>query len=94
MFVKGANWIPDDAFPHRVDRDALRARLAQAAEAGLNLLRVWGGGIYEADDFYDECDERGMMIWQDFLFACAAYTEEEPLRSRGRSPRPATTSPG
>ena len=45
-----------------------------------NLLRVWGGGIYESDDFYDVCDELGILVWQDFLFACAAYSEEEPLR--------------
>jgi len=81
IFVKGANWIPDDAFPHRVTRDRYAARLGQAREAGLNLLRVWGGGIFESDDFYDECDERGLLVWQDFLFACAAYAEEEPLRS-------------
>jgi beta-mannosidase len=81
VFVKGANWIPDDAFPHRVTRERYAARLAQAEDAGLNLLRVWGGGIYESDDFYEECDERGLMVWQDFLFACAAYSEEEPFRS-------------
>jgi beta-mannosidase len=81
VFVKGANWIPDDAFPHRVTRERYAARLAQAEDAGLNLLRVWGGGIFESDDFYQECDERGLMVWQDFLFACAAYSEEEPLRS-------------
>jgi beta-mannosidase len=81
VFVKGVNWIPDDAFPHRVDRARYADRLAQAEEAGVNLIRVWGGGIFEADDFYDECDERGLMVWQDFLFACAAYSEEEPLRS-------------
>lgn len=81
VFVKGANWIPDDAFPHRVTRDRYQRRLAQAEEAGINLLRVWGGGIYEADDFYRECDQRGIMTWQDFLFSCAAYAEEEPLRS-------------
>ncbi|MDQ1708939.1 MAG: beta-mannosidase, partial [Frankiaceae bacterium] len=81
IFVKGANWIPDDAFPHRVDRQRYAARLAQAAEANVNLLRVWGGGIFESDDFYAECDERGLLVWQDFLFACAAYAEEEPLRA-------------
>jgi beta-mannosidase len=78
--VRGANWIPDDAFPHRVTRDRYAARIAQAEFAGLNLLRVWGGGIYEAEDFYDLCDERGILTWQDFLFACASYAEEEPLR--------------
>jgi len=81
VWIKGANWIPDDAFPHRVTRDRYAARIAQAEAANINLLRVWGGGIYEADDFYDLCDERGILTWQDFLFACAAYSEAEPLRA-------------
>lgn len=81
ILVKGANWIPDDAFPSRIDRARYRRRLEQASAAGLNLIRVWGGGIYEADDFYELCDELGLLSWQDFLFACAAYAEEEPLRS-------------
>ena len=54
---------------------------ARRVDANLNLIRVWGGGIYEADDFYDVADELGLLTWQDFLFACAAYAEEEPLRS-------------
>jgi beta-mannosidase len=81
VFVKGANWIPDDVFPHRVTRERYAQRIAQSCEAGINLLRVWAGGIYETRDFYDICDERGVLVWQDFLFACAAYSEEEPLRS-------------
>ena len=81
VWVKGANWIPDDAFVHRVDRARYGRRLDHAEQAGLNLLRVWGGGIYEADDFYELCDERGILTWQDFAFACAAYSEDEPLRS-------------
>ncbi|MFE5670458.1 glycoside hydrolase family 2 protein [Agromyces sp. NPDC056523] len=81
VFVKGANWIPDDALPVRVDRARYARRLHQARAANLNLVRVWGGGIYEADDFYELCDELGLLTWQDFLFACAAYPEEEPLRS-------------
>ena len=60
---------------------ALRRRFEQALDANLNLIRVWGGGIYESDDFYELCDELGLLVWQDFLFACAAYAEEEPLRS-------------
>jgi beta-mannosidase len=81
IYIKGANWIPDDAFVHRVDRARYEERVLQAASANINLLRVWGGGIYESDDFYDVCDERGILTWQDFLFACAAYSEEEPMRS-------------
>jgi beta-mannosidase len=81
VFVRGANWIPDDAFPSRVDRARYARRISDATEANINLLRVWGGGIYESDDFYELCDERGVLVWQDFLFACAAYPEEEPLWS-------------
>jgi beta-mannosidase len=81
IYIKGANWIPDDAFVHRVDRARYEERILQAASANINLLRVWGGGIYESDDFFDVCDEQGMLSWQDFLFACAAYSEEEPMRS-------------
>ncbi|MFI7079921.1 glycoside hydrolase family 2 protein [Micromonospora sp. NPDC049903] len=81
LFVRGVNWIPDDAFPHRVTRDRLAHRFDQAEAANVNLLRVWGGGRYESDDFYDLADERGLLVQQDFLFACAAYPEEEPLRT-------------
>ena len=81
VLVKGANWIPDDCFPHRVDRERYATRVTDATDAGVNLLRVWGGGLFESDDFYDVCDETGVLVWQDFLFACAAYAEEEPLRS-------------
>ncbi|NIJ04679.1 glycoside hydrolase family 2 protein [Frigoribacterium faeni] len=80
VWTRGANWIPDDAFVTRVTRDRVAARLDQAEFANMNLLRVWGGGYYESDDFYELCDERGIMTWQDFLFACASYAEEEPLR--------------
>ena len=82
IWVKGANWIPDDAFFHRVDRARYGRRLDQAVTANLNLLRVWGGGMYESDDFYAECDARGILVWQDFAFACAAYSEGEPLWSQ------------
>jgi beta-mannosidase len=79
VFVKGANWIPDDHLMTRITPARLRERITQAVDAHMNLLRVWGGGIYETDDFYDICDELGVMVWQDFLFACAAYTEDSPL---------------
>ncbi|WP_442738463.1 glycoside hydrolase family 2 protein [Streptomyces pseudogriseolus] len=80
LFARGVNWIPDDAFPSRITRDRYRRRLEQAAAAGVDLVRVWGGGIYESEDFYDACDELGLLVWQDFPFACAAYPEEQPLR--------------
>ncbi|HEY9525282.1 MAG TPA: glycoside hydrolase family 2 protein [Thermopolyspora sp.] len=81
VFVRGVNWIPDDCFPSRITRGRLAERLQQAAAAGVNLLRVWGGGMYESDDFYDLADSLGLLVWQDFPFACAAYPEEEPFRS-------------
>ena len=79
MFAKGANWIPDDHFLTRITPERVRRRLDQALGANVNLIRVWGGGIYESEDFYDACDERGILVWQDFLLACATYPEEAPL---------------
>ncbi|GJF27225.1 glycoside hydrolase family 2 protein [Streptomyces sp. HO565] len=80
IFARGVNWIPEDVFPSRITPDRYRTRLRQTADAGVDLVRIWGGGIYEDDAFYDACDELGLMVWQDFLFACAAYPEEQPLR--------------
>ncbi|GAA3786733.1 glycoside hydrolase family 2 protein [Streptomyces phyllanthi] len=80
LFARGVNWIPDDVFPSRITRERYRERLTQAADAGVDLVRVWGGGIYESEDFYEACDELGLLVWQDFPFACAAYPEEQPLR--------------
>jgi beta-mannosidase len=80
VYVRGANWIPDDAFVTRLDAGTYERSVRDAVEAGMNLLRVWGGGIYESEHFYRTCDELGVLVWQDFLFACAAYAEEEPLR--------------
>ena len=79
VFIKGANWIPDDHLLTRITRERIERRLDQALGANLNLLRVWGGGIYESEDFYTACSERGLLVWQDFLLACAAYPEEEPF---------------
>jgi len=79
VYCKGANWIPDDCFPSRLTHDRLRQRITQARDAHMNMLRVWGGGMYESYDFYNLCDELGILVWQDFLMACAAYAEEEPF---------------
>lgn len=81
VFCKGANWIPEGLFPDDRSPEKIRERVRQAAAANMNMLRVWGGGFYESDEFYDECDRLGIMVWQDFMFACACYPEEEPLRS-------------
>jgi beta-mannosidase len=75
VFCRGANWIPDDCFPSRVTPRQVHHRLDQAVGANLNMIRVWGGGLYESDFFYDRCDELGLMVWQDMLFACAMYPE-------------------
>lgn len=72
-FVKGANYIPQDLFLPRVDTARYEALVGTAAESNMNMLRVWGGGIYEEDLFYDLCDERGIMVWEDFMFACSFY---------------------
>jgi beta-mannosidase len=77
VWVRGLDWIPDDPFPARITPERYRARLAEAVAAGANTVRVWGGGIYEADAFYDACDELGLLVIQDFLFACAAYPEDD-----------------
>jgi beta-mannosidase len=79
VYICGANWIPDDCFLPRVTPERYAARIAQARAANMNMLRVWGGGIYETEAFYEECDRQGMLVWQDFLFACAAYPEEGDL---------------
>ena len=81
VYCKGANWIPDDCFPHRVSSDRYRRRIGQALDANMNMLRVWGGGLYESHDFYDACDQMGVMVWQDFLAACAAYPEDEETKA-------------
>ncbi|MEL7238083.1 MAG: DUF2271 domain-containing protein, partial [Planctomycetota bacterium] len=80
VYCKGSNWIPDDCFPHRVDKARYRRRIEQAKNANMNMLRIWGGGLFESDDLYDICDELGVMVWQDFLFACAAYHEDEQTK--------------
>lgn len=77
VFAKGANWIPDDAFPARTTRDRVFAQVRMARDCGMNMLRVWGGGLYESTDFYDACDELGLLVWQDFPYACALYPEDD-----------------
>ena len=73
VFMKGANWIPADHFLPRVTKDKYRKLLLDAKEANINMLRVWGGGVYEDNAFYDLCDSLGILVWQDFMFACAMY---------------------
>ena len=73
IFAKGANWIPADSFTTRLNKNDYASLIASARDANMNMLRVWGGGIYEPDVFYELCDEMGIMVWQDFMFACSMY---------------------
>ncbi|PVD35823.1 hypothetical protein C0Q70_02792 [Pomacea canaliculata] len=73
VFLKGTNWIPADSFQERITKDRLRILLQSAADAHINSMRVWGGGVYESEDFYDLTDELGIMIWQDLMFSDALY---------------------
>ncbi len=79
LWIRGANWIPDDPFPTRVTLARYRQRLDDMLEVGITGIRVWGGGIYESEDFYNLCDAEGVVVWQDFLFACAAYPETSAM---------------
>ncbi|XP_077093434.1 beta-mannosidase isoform X2 [Siphateles boraxobius] len=76
IFLKGSNWIPVHAFQDQVTTDMITILLQSAQKANMNALRVWGGGVYEQGIFYSLCDMYGIMIWQDFMFACALYPTE------------------
>ena len=75
--MKGVNYIPQDVFTPRVKADDYEEILQSAVDANMNMVRVWGGGIYEEDIFYDLCDKYGLLVWQDFMFACAMYPGDE-----------------
>jgi beta-mannosidase len=76
VFAKGANYVPQDNFIPRVTMRQYEQTIADAASANMNMLRVWGGGTYESDYFYELCDKHGIMVWQDFMFACSLYPSE------------------
>ena len=73
VFAKGSNWIPADSFLTRFSNERLEKLIADAAASHQNMLRVWGGGLYEEERFYDLCDKYGILIWQDFVFSCSIY---------------------
>lgn len=73
VFMAGSNWIPGDSFPSRMTPERYKKWLGLLLNGGQNAIRVWGGGYYEKDIFYDLCDELGILVWQDFMFACGAY---------------------
>ncbi|MBZ5640759.1 MAG: ABC transporter permease, partial [Acidobacteriia bacterium] len=77
IFAKGTNWIPADSFPSRMTGNRYRNLLRSCRDTHMNLIRVWGGGIYEDDEFYNLCDEMGLLVWQDFMFSCTLYPADE-----------------
>jgi len=77
VFAKGANWVPPSIFAGSVNSNDYEKLLSAAAKANINMLRVWGGGYYEAEEFYELCSELGIMVWQDFMFACAYYPDRQ-----------------
>lgn len=80
VFIRGTNWVPLDAF-HSRDRERLPMACALLDESGCNMIRVWGGGVYESDELYDWCDRHGVLVWQDFMMGCAAYPQTEAFAS-------------
>jgi len=78
IFVKGGNFVPADLITPRLDRKAYEELVELALEANFNMLRVWGGGMYESDDFYELCDRKGILVWQEFIFACSRYPADDP----------------
>lgn len=79
FFAKGANYVPPSSFPDQVDSTTLDELIKEAKESNFNMLRVWGGGYFETDEFYELCDQYGILIWQDFMFACAMYPDNPDL---------------
>lgn len=84
VFAKGSNHIPNDSFMTEVTEERYRHEIATAVESNMNMLRVWGGGVYEEEDFYRLCDEYGLLVWQDFMFACSMYPGDEPFLNNVR----------
>ncbi|GAB0156441.1 glycoside hydrolase family 2 TIM barrel-domain containing protein [Chryseobacterium sp. Alg-005] len=77
LYIKGTNWIPGDSFSPRMTKEKYQYLIRQAKDANMNMIRVWGGGIYEDDEFYKACDENGILVWQDFMFAGSFYPTDE-----------------
>lgn len=84
IFCKGANWIPIDALPQRHTRERYEDLLKSAVAANMNMIRVWGGGQYEKDAFYELCDELGILVWHDFMFSCSLYPATKEFLSNVR----------
>ncbi len=84
IFAKGSNMIPLNFFQERVKKQDISRVLDAAIGANMNMLRVWGGGIYQPNAFYQECDEKGLLIWQDFMYACAMYPGDDQFLESAR----------
>ena len=84
VYMKGANYIPQHSMQNRVTTQDYKTLLNDVVAANMNMLRVWGGGIYEDDLFYELCDEKGILIWQDFMYACAMYPGDEAFLENAR----------
>lgn len=84
VFMKGANYIPQDNFQDRVTTERYRRMIDAAADANMNMLRIWGGGIYEDDLFYELCDRRGILVWQDMMFACGMFPGDRAFEENVR----------
>lgn len=82
LFAFGANWIPDSIFPSQITDEQIEARVQQAAAMGMNMLRVWGGGLYESDAFYEACLKKNILVWQDFPFACSYTPDDAAAQNR------------
>jgi beta-mannosidase len=85
VFAKGGNWIPADSFPSRITKEKYRFLIKSVRDSNMNMLRVWGGGIYEADEFYELCDEMGILVWQDFMFAGSMYPANQEFLDNVRT---------
>ncbi|WP_330745710.1 beta-mannosidase [Chryseobacterium sp. CP-77] len=77
LYIKGTNWIPGDSFSPRMTKEKYQKLIRDTKEAHMNMIRIWGGGIYEDDEFYKACDENGILVWQDFMFAGSFYPADE-----------------
>jgi len=77
IYAKGTNWIPSDSFTPRITKEKYKKLIKDCKDANMNMIRVWGGGIYEDDEFYKACDENGILVWQDFMFAGSFYPSDE-----------------
>lgn len=82
VHIRGANWVPPSVMTGAITDDDYRRLIETAADANINMLRVWGGGVYESDEFYRLCNEKGIMVWQDFMFACSYYPDRKWFREK------------